>query len=107
MQHEAHALEFGGIDFFGDGRHFFATAAIDELDRACAAAERGARAVDGRVAAADHHHPPVQGDRPLLRPIEEIEPLLDTGQSFVFRPKAERRAKAGADEQAVVFGLQP
>ena len=65
QEDEFRAFVLGRVGLLPDGRHVFALAAVDHR-HVGAHAERGARRVDGGVAAADHHHLPAQPYRLAL-----------------------------------------
>jgi len=104
-QDEAHAFLFRTFDLFCDGRHVLSLAA-DDLHPGRAATQGAARAVHRRVAGADYHDLSLQGDRPALDAIEEVEALLDACEIFALDAEPQCGTQSGADDHGIEFLLQ-
>ena len=107
QQSKHHALVLGLFDFFFVGGHGLAAAAIDHGDVFGAQPQGGAGGVDGRIAAADHHH--VLAHRHRAAEVVGAEEGEGVGDAFGVgaghaQPHARRRAHA---QKHGVVALRP
>ena len=108
QQPQLHALVLGLFDFFLVGGHGLAAAAVDDGDVLGAEPQGGAGGVDGRVAAADHHHVLAHRHRAAeVVGAEEGEGVGDAFGVVAGHAQAHARRRADAEEHGVVaFGPQ-
>ncbi len=77
ISQKLHAFALGLFDLFGDCGHIVSRTAVDDFYGCGTTTQRGAGAIDRRIAAADHHDMTLERDRLALYAMQEVESLLD------------------------------